>query len=530
MPAMPKRPHAPRSAWWLLMIPLALLVYGVELEASLGPSRVETADPGYYYLFDALNLVEGHPVVHIEHPGTPVQALGAAAIRAVYAVSGSGGVVHDLIARPGKYIVAFYFTLLTLYALAWLLLGYVAWRTTGDVGRAVALQALPVPLLLGCLLPVTVETLLVTAVALLCIALFGEVEPRKRSAWSAPVYGALVGFGMAVKLTFAPLALIPLLVLRTARELAWFGVATVISFVLSTAPIWSQYPRLPGWVAGVAARDGMRRFDSGAAGLPSLSTWLAHLAELIAIDPLSTALLIAAAAIALRALVTSSRDRTPWPSSDRLVAGLVLCSIVDLLLVANQPDGHYLVPVVATRGLLLWLVIARAPTAFRWATERRLLGAGIVIAAVAVLARPVALAVGSVTPRAAAAAIQHQLDTAYADTPKVLYRGASSVAYNLQQGNWLSGGYYTDALAAQYPRLLFYDGEGAGLCDWRGQPTDAATDGRVTRKVFVGGRLSETGQGQYGSLLRGDGLWRPPPLPLREIFHAGDEAIYESSE
>src|SRR6185369_4553060 len=122
------------------------------------------------------------------------------------------------------------------------------------------------------LVPVTTECLLTSVAAVLLLLLVPELHARPRPHWRPVAYGAVVGFGVAVKLTFAPLALVPAAVLRTRREAALYAVSIVGSFVLSTAPIWSQYQRLALWVMDLITHQGP--YGHGPAGMMSLSTWL----------------------------------------------------------------------------------------------------------------------------------------------------------------------------------------------------------------------------------------------------------------
>lgn len=524
-----------RSPLWLLMVPLATLIYSVGLEAFLGPSGVGFPDPGYHYLFDGLNLLEGYPIErHIEHPGTPVQVIGAVAIRSIYALTGSGGIVRDLVERPKIYISGFFVLLMVLYALALAALGYAAWRRTGGLGAAVAIQALPQ--MIGNFLwlrPVTAECLVATVVAFLLFLVLRPASDAARPVWQASMYGAVVGFGMAVKLTFGPVALVPLLMLRTLKEMAWFAAAIIVSFVVSTLPIWPQYPRLVSWIVGIAMRDGQRRYGNGAAGLAPLSAWLANLGGLAVRDPVFAALLIAAAVILAGRLFSATGRGRPWTSTDRLLAGLTLCGVVQFLLTANQPESYYLFAARGTAGLLLWLVIERSPRVRRWTTEGRLLSVGVVLVAGMIVAGIIAFVVPPASLDADAAAIQDRLDAQYANTAKILYVGASSPAYALHQGNWNSGGHYAEALSKRYPGLHFYDGweGGAGLCDWNGQPASLAEITERSRgAIFVGGHLVETGNGQLSLPWGETGLWSPPPARLHEVFRRGDEAIYEVAD
>lgn len=532
-----------RSLLWLLLIPFAVLVYAIRLPGFFAPSAVFEADPSYFFLMNSLNIVMGHPVWYINQPGTTVETIGAVTIRVVHGIVGSGDIVTDVIQRPGMYVTAFYLVLMMPYVVALMALGIVAWRYTGKLGDAVAIQA--TPFLLGFvaapsvgrdrLVPLSSECLVVTVVAVLISLVLRWSGDGRHSIWRPAMYGAVVGFGLVTKLTTAPLALIPLLVLRNVREVAWFATAVAVSFVLFTAPIWSEYPRF--------ARKMIEDVTHGAAGgsgAPTLtiSQWLTRLLQLGLADPILATLLVVGATMLARRGLSQISARRSWTPTDRLMIGVVLCGIAVFIMAAIKPaDAHYLLPARATAGLLVWLVIDRVPRARSWTTQPRLLALGAATALLLVL--PVLPFWREQQRKLDVAAVQHELDVHYASSAKVFYRGASSVAYFLQRGNWEAGSPYTEALSAMYPNVYFYHsspcctwrGAPIGLFDWGGQRMNLAdVQAGYDKVVFVGARLLDEHGGVSGRLPDDDhpaSNWGPVPAPLREVFRRGDEAIYE---
>src|SRR5262249_13210867 len=147
-------------------------------------------------------------------------------------------------------------------------------------------------------------------------------ETGARPLWRAASFGAVVGFGLSVKLTFAPVAIVALVLLRTRKQFIVFAGAVAIAFLLCTSPIWPQYPRLAGWVFGIAARDGERRYGNTAGGLAPFARWIVNLIHLVIADPVFAILLLAGAAVTARRLLLDTARARQWTASDRLLAGL----------------------------------------------------------------------------------------------------------------------------------------------------------------------------------------------------------------
>ena len=96
----------------LAIIPFLYAAAGLALKASRGPYWLGTnTDPEYAYLFNALLIASGRAPFHVDHPGTPVQMIGAVVLRALSAVSGRGVLADDVITRPEAYLAAMHLAL-----------------------------------------------------------------------------------------------------------------------------------------------------------------------------------------------------------------------------------------------------------------------------------------------------------------------------------------------------------------------------------------------------------------------------------
>ena len=66
----------------LLIVPLIALIGIRDLTEKKGPLWLSpNLDPSYVYFLNSLLILHGQPPAHIDHPGTPVQLIGAAVLR-----------------------------------------------------------------------------------------------------------------------------------------------------------------------------------------------------------------------------------------------------------------------------------------------------------------------------------------------------------------------------------------------------------------------------------------------------------------
>ena len=62
-------------------------------------------DPDYWYLFDALNIINGDWPKHIAHPGTTVQWISAIIIKTLHPLSTAENINVKVLTSPERYLV-----------------------------------------------------------------------------------------------------------------------------------------------------------------------------------------------------------------------------------------------------------------------------------------------------------------------------------------------------------------------------------------------------------------------------------------
>ena len=87
----PGRPFSWRRLVAIAAIPALLIALGMGLGGTRGELWLgQNYDPSYLYLFGALRLAEGEATSFVDHPGVPVQLLGAGVLRLRHLLAGEG--------------------------------------------------------------------------------------------------------------------------------------------------------------------------------------------------------------------------------------------------------------------------------------------------------------------------------------------------------------------------------------------------------------------------------------------------------
>jgi hypothetical protein len=449
-----RRPRIAAAA--LLISPAAILAIGVMLKTIRGPAWLAfNIDPEYAYLFNSLLILKGLVPFMVDHPGTPLQILGAVVMRAFFAATGHGTLEGDVIARAESYIRAVHATALAVSALLVLVTGVVLTRRT-SLTDALFVQAAPwasTPLALE-LARVRPEVLLVgmtVAFAGLVVSFMRAPADRTRFALQS---GVLLGLSVALKFTAAPLLLAPVLLLPDWRTRRLFAVTAAAAFLIGIIVALKKLPYMARWTFGLALHAGI--YGLGPATVVNPARLLPSLGSLLAGEPVVA--IVMGAGLATWLLWR----RAPGVEADmprRVLGAMSAVQVAQFLMVAKHSEAHYIVPIVSTIGVSLCAM--RERWGVRW--RRSAWAGGLPLGAAA-------LALLSVHLRAEARSLEylrHQEEAIAATTEAAagaghcvtIYRAmASTPAYALQFGNlWSrsSGLRVGGMLTARYPAVLF---------------------------------------------------------------------------
>lgn len=350
-------PPTRRSFWtWggLLVLPLVFMAAAFWVRASSGPFWLWfNLDPDHVYLMSSLTLGEGRAPGHVDHPGTTVQALGAAVLKAATPGANSAERTFRVIGDSEHYLSIMAAVHVTLIGLAMLAAGMIAFAASGRVIEAMLLQC--GPLLVGLVLKhaphVKPEPLLVVAVLLM----MGAAAACLREDWLerhrdrlAGWFGVLAGFTLATKITAAPVLILPLFILGRWRARIIYAVMSAVALALFLVPIWPVLGRMMDWIGTIAMGSGA--YGAGAGQVVDLAAYPGNLRKLLA-RPLFHGPLLAALG-----LVLWSFWRALPKSEIRLLGGIAATQLLHVALVAKHPSAHYMIPSYVLGGLTLMVV------------------------------------------------------------------------------------------------------------------------------------------------------------------------------
>ncbi len=442
------------SSLSLLILPVCYFVLTLVLRENGGPFWIwHIVDPSYYYLFDALNLVNLTPPGHPYHPGTPVQVLAALALKSAYPLTDGASIAQAVMADPESHLRLISTFFIILNTLGLLALGATAYFVLGSPLLALILQT--APFLSKIILknayhakPESLLALTMLALSMVVLMALRKDSLDKNSTRYALAFGVIAGFGVAVKITAAPLFLLPVFMLGNFRALGLYGVVSFVSLLVFTSPIMGSYDVLFAWL--VKTGQGSGDYGSGAQTVIDLARYPKSFFKLLSRPLLHVPLLLAI--IALAAAWRARRAGKPVPPMEtRFLGGYALAIIAETALVAKQPVANYMVPAYMLSPLAL-VLLARFTAKIRpWRETTRAYGRKGLTALLVLLI--VASGLGSwklnkgLKAKAEAAASMD--DRLFEKCSRIFFFPASNRNFALPLADWWTGGRFKAQVAAQ---------------------------------------------------------------------------------
>jgi len=342
----------------LLPVVLILTLWLLRLDA--GPFwQWNLLDPSYFYLLDALNILNLQLPGHLAHPGVPVYSLGAGLLRALNPLSSASEITTNVLSDPEKALTAISTLFFIINAALLTGLGIAALKTFKSIPAMLAVQL--APFVSGLILKrgflTAPETLLIAAtLSLLIVTVMALRENflKENRTRFAVLFGLSAGFTVAIKLTAAPIFVLPVLILVKPRAVIIYGVAAAVAFLLFTIPAWGAYEGFFEFISKAVFKT-RSATDFGTGRFGNLSVLLKIYKRPVLFVPLIMTIIF---------LVSVARQTKNWKRifcnpETRIVLGIMIAQFFQALLVAKQPNAYYMIPSYMLSPLAMVLMLRR---------------------------------------------------------------------------------------------------------------------------------------------------------------------------
>jgi hypothetical protein len=339
----------------LFILPIVYAFFCIHTTQKSPKAFLQTVDPEYIHLISSVNLAEGNLYIQsIESPGTPLYVLGAITCKVTCFVSSNDSLKEDFISDPEKYIYAFRMVLLLLTTVALYILGYVVQKVSQSSITAILFQLAPflsVDIMLTSTL-VTPDHFLVMLMLLYIAVLFNYIHKDNNTDGikSAIYFSLFTALGLATKITFLPLAILPLFILPRTKQKLVFILSTVLLSPLFAFTAAIQYNRFFGWVKGLIFHSG--HYGTGEEKIISSSAFISNLGKIM-----STELPFIFICLLLIICVFLFVIKKKTTHQNKVIVGLLCTFILHIILVSKHFALRYLTPSILLGVLGIYLLI-----------------------------------------------------------------------------------------------------------------------------------------------------------------------------
>jgi len=467
----------------LFLLPVAFVAAALWVRAQGGPTWLWfNLDPDYFYLLDALNIINLTTPGHVYHPGTTVQWLAALILKIANPGTSADDLTALVLADPERFLRLISTVFVIIIGIGVWTLGVAGRHVFGGLLAAWYLQLAPLisMLVLKNAYHVKPEALLIFTGLMLAAVSVLSLAPGllARRRWRFAIgFGVIAGFGVATKITAFPVFLLPLFVLGAdagligwGRAVALYGVSALAALFIFTLPAIGAYDVFINWMATVSQGSGAY---GGGSGFIDMAAYPLGILKMFKRPAFHVVFILSVVT-----LVVAWRRRRglALPAGEiLLLAGISVSQFAHVLVVAKQPNAIYMIPSFVLIPLAFVLV---------WRLGERLLARPLfpgvaVLLVVLVAAQAVGvfkLAREQATKRDQALSV----DMARFDACARVYSyAASSRSFALLLADYITGARFSSRLAAREPGNDFWlehwwDQSRLVFRGWRG-PENMAT-------------------------------------------------------
>ncbi|WP_454064883.1 hypothetical protein [Candidatus Nitrospira salsa] len=376
----------------LLIIPLCTAFIAVQVRNVTTPYFLLNYDPDYAYLFNSLNIIDFLSPAYVDHPGTPVQLLGALVIKFIHPFESSIEIMKAVIQNPEIYLFSISNALIALNIIALFAAGVVFFQKTNRVELGILVQASPLlfPITVTSLGRVTPEPLLIfVSTILTCLIGF---TMNSNQATDDPklvkAFGWIAGLGIATKLTFFPILFMPIALFRSISTLKLY-VRYLIGGAFVFTSVFLLYPKIYysflRWIFNLVMGSGI--YGQGKRTVIAPQKYLSDLGEVVLAQPMYLIII----ALTIFAYLINFRGLRELHKHSFLLLWLIVIHFLALGIVAKHPQSlRYLIPSFGLSGITLVIAILSIESAFRhnkshiWLFQTSAIVAGIAMSAFSV--------------------------------------------------------------------------------------------------------------------------------------------------
>ena len=343
----------------LFLLPTILLFLVLSIKNTRGPYYIgHIYDPDYVYLLGSLNAADFKPSKMTFHPGIPVQMIGGLILRIPSLTHAYSNLQEDVLKKPEYYLNRLNYFVIAINVILLISVGIVIYFLTGDVFASLIIQMTPFlsDSILFCLTRYNPEPFLLFSSLLLIFVIVIKSLKIKGDNWRFILLFAIIaGFGLAVKVTFFPLLIIPIFIFKKLSSILKYISLTIITFFVFFIPYNERIFTSLGWWWNLITHKGI--YGKGSSGFIDTRIILPNIEKLFLREPIFIYIFIFLIAFIILNLAISGLRKIACGSlMFKILIVVAAIDIIGLVMVSKHFGVPYLIPVYSLSGLAILFI------------------------------------------------------------------------------------------------------------------------------------------------------------------------------
>jgi hypothetical protein len=349
------------KAVFIFVIPLFYLTLGFYFRQIFGDLSLRSNDPEYIHFLSGMCVATGQfDQTNVDQPASALHVLLALVFRLVYFFrESSRPFFEDALLNSDLYLAVGNLVITTLLSVALLYAGFRTFKITGNVFYAVLLQFGPflINIWYEIIGRIYAELLFLIPVMIIQVQILKKFYREREDDHIEDVlaYAAAVAVGMAIKMTFLPLVIIPLILLRTAKKKLQCAAISLAAFLVLALPVTLQAKYFLKWMIGLFLHSG--RYQSGGLTIINLDSFINNIKIFIGQEKYFVILILLAIISALFIVIINKKLKQPRLKNLLHINAAILTAIsLSLFIVFKQYEPRYVIPALLFFPFLLVLL------------------------------------------------------------------------------------------------------------------------------------------------------------------------------
>jgi len=355
--------------FFLFILPVLLFYLSRLTNKSFGDFFLSCIDPEYAYLFNGLCVAQLKlNLGHFQHPGTPLQCI--IAITSIIIHIGNKGLTlaEDIFVNPEYFLHASNIAINLINSLLLFIIGYFIYQRSRNIILAIFIQVSPfvsqlVPETMGRVIP---ESLLGIAGILLLLVVFfyiTKTESDVKIIKYIILFSLVSGYGLALKLTYISLIIIPLILIPSFRNKMKYLILTIISFFVFAFPLLGKPDKFWIWIKKIFIHSG--KYGMGEPNIIDISNFTDNIKLIITDNKLHFILLSVFILVLLIYFIKPLKLKLKNDIQYKALIAIVSAILIQYLIVAKHYANIYLVPALCLSVFGIYLAVCILSRIFR---------------------------------------------------------------------------------------------------------------------------------------------------------------------